>query len=182
VKRVMVFGTGTHWGLEATYRSQALASLSLGYKRAETSYIPLMKQGENDAADFYASVLAAINLDAQTSSFKDAGLNTSSFFATGDAAKQVAARPDIYTAFQQEAQNAIQVECDELDATDKTDDRIRAWLTDRALTDDQANQRRDQLRDSMKNMRLGDLLFTSFLGCGDYKKQRMLAIKDNNIP
>jgi hypothetical protein len=106
-KRIMVFGTGTHWGLEATFRTEALSSLSLGYKRAEASYIPLMPYSDRSKGDGYASVLAAINLDLEAEKIKDAGLKTSQFFATGDAARKLAARNDIHTAFKEKAEKGL---------------------------------------------------------------------------
>ena len=104
-KRVAFFGTGTAVGLKVTFTANAPESISLGYKRKEFSYIPII---ETPAGDVYGSVLASIDLNVNTPSLTNTALGVSQFFATGVAAEQLARdNAEIRRAFQKEAEQAV---------------------------------------------------------------------------
>jgi len=116
--RVMLFGTGANIGLRVTFAGNVPESLSLGYKRKEFSYIPL--GSEEDATevdpkdptkkrkvDKYGSVLAVMDMGVKTPSFSETGLSVTQFFATGDAARNLAARKFIRDRYALEAASAM---------------------------------------------------------------------------
>jgi len=115
--RLTLFGTGTNIGLRVTWAGNAPESISFGYKRKEFSYIPLgsehldPKDDKSPMVDRYGSVLAAIDMGVHTETFTTAGTAVTQFFATGNAAKNLAAREPIRRRFLLEAEESIAREC-----------------------------------------------------------------------
>jgi len=116
--RVMLFGTGANIGLRVTFAGNMPESLSLGYKRKEFSYIPLGSEEDpteldpNDPTkkrkvDKYGSVLAVMDMGVHTETFSTTGLGVTQFFATGDAANNLAFSDYIRRQFALEAEEAL---------------------------------------------------------------------------
>jgi hypothetical protein len=132
--RVTLFGTGAHIGLRVTFAGNMPESVSLGYKRKEFSFIPLGSVPDTDdptrMVDKYGSVLAAIDMGVKTTSFRETGMSVTQFFATGDAAKNLAARPQIKELYALEAASALAMRPITVVASDSG-----KRLADRALAD-----------------------------------------------
>ena len=86
-KRVAFFGTSSVIGLKASFNANGPESLSLGYKRKELSFIPIIQTPEGDQ---YGSVVASISMDVATPDLTDTKVGISQFFATGIAAENLA--------------------------------------------------------------------------------------------
>lgn len=116
--RLTLFGTGTNIGLRVTWAGNAPESISFGYKRKEFSYIPLgsehldPKDDKSPKVDRYGSVLAAIDMGVHTETFLTTGMAVTQFFATGNAAKNLAVREPIRRQFALEAENSVARRCD----------------------------------------------------------------------
>ncbi len=112
-KQLMFFGTTTTTGLKVGFTSYVPDSFSFGFKRKEYSFIPLgnVVKREPDGKvteeyDVYPSVLASIDTaaNAGTANKKgapsgDTSLSNSQFFATGRAARVLAASDGVKAAF-----------------------------------------------------------------------------------
>ena len=108
-KALMFFGTSTTTGLKVTFTTGLPDSVSFGYKRKEFSYIPLATVGTGDAQrDVYPSILASIDTQATAGAEADTGLNNAQFFATGHAARLLAANPGVRKGFEDEAARSRQ--------------------------------------------------------------------------
>jgi hypothetical protein len=154
--RVMLFGTGSNIGLRVTFAGNVPESLSLGYKRKEFSYIPLgiveeehpKGSGNMVQVHKYGSVLASMDMGVHTETFRDTGISIIQFFATGDAAKNLARIPAIQNRFVSEARQSMLVseECRDAydDASAKLDDalankpgfdlKLTGWLTQAGIS------------------------------------------------
>lgn len=113
-RRLMFFGTTTNFGLKTSFTPEGTASINLGYKRQEFSLIPIgkesqtrKKQGPAGSPDVYASVLGAFSLNTKTSSFLNQKVGISQFFATGDAAENLALQGPIQDLFDRQAEAAL---------------------------------------------------------------------------
>ena len=143
--RLTLFGTGTNIGLRVTFAGNVPESISFGYKRKEFSYIPLGSAPDPDdptkTVDKYGSVLAAIDMGVHTETFTTTGTAVTQFFATGNAAKNLAAREPIRRRFLLEAEEAIARECTSKpdDATDKLRDAMDANTEFAAKVEQQAS-------------------------------------------
>lgn len=87
----MFFGTSTNTGLSIGTTSDIPDSFVFGYKRKEFSLIPLVKINNDNYS--YPSVLASIDTTGElddSSSNVNTALKTNQFFATGDAACNLA--------------------------------------------------------------------------------------------
>jgi hypothetical protein len=107
-RRTMVFGTGTVGGLKVSWISNSPDSITFGYKRREFSWLPIIPEkkatpGQTSpsaatvttppltvAEEGYGSVLAAFDLDNQTTTPQNTVLGIKQFFATGAAAEGLA--------------------------------------------------------------------------------------------
>lgn len=110
-RELMFFGTTTTTGIKVGFTAALPDSFIFGFKRKEFSYIPLgtMKVGDKEY-DVYPSVLASIDTAANASLDGKTGetsLTNSQFFATGRAARQLAATPAISDGFKSIAREAI---------------------------------------------------------------------------
>jgi len=95
VKRYF-FGTDTSFGFRVNFGLETGGvpdSLSLGYKRKEIAFVPLIPNGTNKVS--LASLLATSGLNANAKKFKDAGTTHSQYFATGKAANNLSAIPEV---------------------------------------------------------------------------------------
>lgn len=110
-RKLMFFGTTTTTGIKVGFTTSMPDSFVFGFKRKEFSYIPLGTVGTGDTAyDVYPSVLASIDTAANVSidgKTVDTSLTNSQFFATGKAARQLAATPMITDGFKAIAREAI---------------------------------------------------------------------------
>lgn len=99
--KVMFFGTSSVLGIKVSFAASGAAdSLTLGYKRKEVSVIPIGTTG-------FPSVLATLDSDFNADTLTGTNLGIAQFFATGIAADQLAAKPDIQRAFAADATSAI---------------------------------------------------------------------------
>lgn len=101
-RKVMVFGTTTHFGLKAHFVNQAPDSVSLGFKRKEFSILPV------EAPDKLGSVLAGLDLNSALGVATKAGVGVKQVIATGAAAECFAQDPDINRNFKAAAKEATQ--------------------------------------------------------------------------
>ena len=113
-KQLMFFGTTTTTGLKVGFSSGLLPdSFIFGFKRKEFSYIPL---GTVDAVpgakayDVYPSILATIDTQANVGKGREAELRNAQFFATGNAARLLAADKAISERFVDIAIEAVHAE------------------------------------------------------------------------
>lgn len=110
-RELMFFGTTTTTGIKVGFATGLPDSFVFGFKRKEFSYIPLGTVGSGqDERDVYPSVMASIDTAANISidgKKDDTSLTNSQFFATGRAARQLAATPKITAAFMAIAREAI---------------------------------------------------------------------------
>jgi hypothetical protein len=110
-RELMFFGTTTTTGVKVGFTASLPDSFIFGFKRKEFSYIPLATIGSGaDAYDVYPSVLASIDTAANVSAdgkTDSTSLTNSQFFATGKAARQLAATPMISDGFKSIAREAI---------------------------------------------------------------------------
>jgi len=110
-RELMFFGTTTTTGVKVGFTAALPDSFIFGFKRKEFSYIPLGTIGSGaDAYDVYPSVLASIDTAANVSAdgkTDGTSLTNSQFFATGKAARQLAATPMISDGFKSIAREAI---------------------------------------------------------------------------
>ena len=96
LRRPLVFGTGSNLGLQVGFAGGTPSKVKFGYNREELSLIPLRQQPPRPGyPDKYASVLASINMDQSLANLTDSAVKLTQFFATGAAAKNLAARTDI---------------------------------------------------------------------------------------
>lgn len=113
-KKLMFFGTSTTTGLKVGFSTAVPDSFSFGYKRKEYSFIPVgtVVEGDNEY-DVYPSVLASIDTRANVSTkgvIDQTGLSSSQFFATGRAARKLAANPGVNQAFRKLATQSLRAE------------------------------------------------------------------------
>ena len=110
-REMMFFGTTTTTGIKVGFTTALPDSFIFGFKRKEYSYIPLGTIGTGDnARDVYPSVLASIDTAANVAADgtkENTSLTNSQFFATGQAARLLAASPAISGAFQTIAREEI---------------------------------------------------------------------------
>ena len=128
-RRPMIFGTGSTVGLNLKFASgsPAPSAIKFGYNREEMSIIPMQSQTPADQkhADQYAPVLAAMDLNlggtaakgdpkpsssggADATAMARTDLGITQFFATGTAARNLAAYDDkIRGYFREQAKEAV---------------------------------------------------------------------------
>jgi hypothetical protein len=106
----MFFGTSTNLGFKVGL-TRNNPSINIGYKRIEASYIPLGSSGDGGTkVDVYPSVIASIDTTIPATRAIDAnpdGLQVGQYFATGTAAKIMATKRHVQTAFEEKAESAI---------------------------------------------------------------------------
>ncbi len=176
--KVMLFGTTANIGLRVTFAGNYPESLSLGYKRKEFSYIPLGVENHPTAVDAngqprkvhtYGSVIAAMDMNVRTGPITETGLGVMQFFATGDAAKNLAAQPQIRKRFALEAEESIRsVECKAApdDATTKLETAMR---------DDQ--NFRPKLQEWLDGKGI-DISTQTFVDCDIFANERKEAVSE----
>lgn len=196
-REVMFFGTGTNFGIKANFSTEA-PGFNLGYKRQEFSLIPIGTETErakpairasddnanaspavgrdpDHSEDIYLSVLAAFNLNIANKSFEGTGAGVSQFFATGDAAEELAAREDIRAAFKKEADSALDIR--NIDCTEGKDDAsevIMRWLG--------TNEKNKNTLKSIVLSEFGrDITNWELINCSDFARQRKLVLDKHNI-
>lgn len=87
-RRVVVFGTSTNVGLNASFAGEGLPSVVFGYKRRESAVIPMSEEATDVKKT--SSVLAAISVGANVSTVNESDLTVEQFMATGAAAEKLA--------------------------------------------------------------------------------------------
>jgi hypothetical protein len=177
-KKLVFFRTGSNIGLKVVFAGNVPESLTLGYKRKELSYIPLVRvvntrDSKEAATDVYGSVLAAIDMNVNTPSLTDTSLGISQFFATGIAAEQLAnSNTAIRAKFQKIAAQAIVGGT--YDSSDISVQCIDTWLN--------ADPSRAQ---ELQNWWTGKNLPGSaalLIHSSEFKEQRRAFISDKSIP
>jgi hypothetical protein len=121
-KKLMFFGTTTTTGLKVGFTTNVPDSLVFGFKRKEYSFIPLGTQEEEikkdkdgqpvkEKYDVYPSVLASIDTAATAGEAdqkdKPTSLSNAQYFATGRAARELAANDAISKAFKAQAAESL---------------------------------------------------------------------------
>lgn len=96
-KRVMYFGTSSVIGLKAGFAGDMPDSVTLGYKRKEFSWLPILKPKTPNTPEAYGSVLAAFDLDSSITTLGPTGVQIGQVFATGAAAENLAASDEVRT-------------------------------------------------------------------------------------
>jgi len=184
-KELMFFGTNTSTGLKVGFTSYVPDSFVFGFKRKEYSFIPLGKAVDKGGKDYdvYPSVLASIDTAANVSTTGDidkTSLSNSQFFATGQAARELAANKDVNKAFRDLATKSLRVEEAPYGA-DETSDRIIAWLDkDKARTPSEPINR-TKLKTWLKEQSPPTIRVSS-LTLENHRELREKAIKDLTIP
>ena len=176
-KQLVFFRTGSNIGLKIVFAGNVPESLTLGYKRKELSYIPLVRvvDANNSEAvtDVYGSVLAAIDMNVNTPSLTDTSLGVSQFFATGIAAEQLAnTNPDVRAAFQKIAAQAVAGAT--YDSSDPTVACVEAWL-------DSDSSRPQELQTWWEARGLRGFA-TLLIVSREFKKERDAFIAERSIP
>ncbi len=194
-KNIAYFGTGTIFGLKATFSGEAPA-FNLGYKRQEFSLIPIGSETEktkpaekntsgkledpdpkdpDGSEDIYPSVLAAFDLNVANRSYAGTGVGVSQFFATGDAADKLALLPRIQARFKKEAEEAMKFrEIDCVRDPDDASDKILAWVK---LNDKNKNTLKSIVESEFgSNITNWELIY-----CKDFADERSLVLKRHNL-
>lgn len=107
--KTMAFGTTTSIALRLGFGVAAPLpdNITLGYKRSEASVIPV-QSGDATTPSRYVPTLASIEMNATGNKGIDgAALGVRQFFATGNAANNLAASDDIRGLFRAQAKRAI---------------------------------------------------------------------------
>ncbi len=95
------FGTDTSWALKVSFALEAGGypdAISLGYKRKELAFVPLIpKETDANSGDLIhlPALLATAGLTTNVPDGSNANIAFSQFFATGQAANNLAALPDV---------------------------------------------------------------------------------------
>lgn len=108
--RRMFFSTGTTVGLKVGFGATATTEFAFGYKRRELSVIPMPADGE------FPSVLASLQNDVTAASASSTDFAVTQYFATGDAAVQVASDPATKELFRRRVAQALAQSTDALRA------------------------------------------------------------------
>ncbi|TMK29396.1 MAG: hypothetical protein E6G69_12335 [Alphaproteobacteria bacterium] len=111
-RRALVFATGANVGLKLGFGAGTApvpSSIKFGYNREEASVIPLRSDVPTEQhRDRYAPVLASMDMNlGGTATPAGTNLGITQFFATGSAARNLAARDDFRQYFQFQAKEAI---------------------------------------------------------------------------
>jgi hypothetical protein len=111
-RRALVFATGANVGLKLGFGAGTApvpSSIKFGYNREEASVIPLRSDIPTEQhRDRYAPVLASMDMNlGGTTSQASTNLGITQFFATGSAARNLAARDEFRRYFQFQAKEAI---------------------------------------------------------------------------
>ncbi|MCL6286215.1 hypothetical protein M3P21_22240 [Ruegeria sp. 2012CJ41-6] len=100
-RTVLIFGTSTNVGLNASVEGQGLPNVVFGYKRREAATIPLSP--DEIGAGTTSSVLAAVSVDGDAGQVDGTRLTVSQFMATGRAAELLAGSDCVKENFEAEA-------------------------------------------------------------------------------
>jgi hypothetical protein len=111
-RRALVFATGANVGLKLGFGAGTApvpSSIKFGYNREEASVIPLRSDVPTEQhRDRYAPVLASMDMNlGGTATQASTNLGITQFFATGSAARNLAARDEFRQYFQFQAKEAI---------------------------------------------------------------------------
>lgn len=175
-KKTMVFGTHTNLGIKATFVDQIPKSFNFGYKRQELSIIPVGNDGD---VDTYASVLAAVDTDAQVKTLTGVENGYTAYLATGAAAKTMAGKQAIKDIFDNEAAQSFSSYSAYGGGISGT--KLRKFWKPDGKTVDSANEAKIKAWMKQNGLRTdpGDL--TVFLSNTMFMDARDQAVKDLNI-
>ena len=145
-RRPLVFGTGSNVGLQLKFSAgttPAPSSIKFGYNREEVSIIPMRGEVPGEKSrDKYAPVLASMDMNLGGNSPANTNLGITQFFATGSAARNLAAQnDDIRKHFKAQAEAAVK--SSSLVGTysyDDASDKIRAFWKPDSKTINQTNE------------------------------------------
>jgi hypothetical protein len=109
MKPVLVFGTGTKFGLDASQRADQLVEITMGYDRYELASIPARKNPEGEIIDAKVNSAGVVQDDTYSvlgvfsfsygNPFGDEPLVLRQFFATGMAARKATQKPGFQQFF-----------------------------------------------------------------------------------
>lgn len=105
--RPMIFGTATNAGLKVAFLQGAPSTLNFAYKRREMSIIPV-RGSDKDETGAYGSALASIKLGAAAKTVDGTKMEIEQFFATGEAAENLASQANIQQGFRSKTQAAFE--------------------------------------------------------------------------
>jgi hypothetical protein len=185
-RKPMIFGTGTTIGFQVGFSPQgAPDSAVLGYRRKEASVIPIaikpvQENGQTIEKAVYPSVLASIDTTTKMTTVPEVGLATKQFFATGQAAKNLAGTDDIRKAFRAKAAESLTDGAVVL-VLDDASKRISTYLRKGDQTQRLDQARVDQLR-AWYAPKIGDVRLDEFLYDSKYAGLRLQAIEQFKIP
>lgn len=129
-RRVAFFGVTQTTGLKVTFNpTNIIDSVALGYKRKEASYLPLVEDPDTGEAQ-YPSTLAALTLNTRIEGLTNTDLGIGQFFATGDAARNLASSDEIRGLFKSAAKSSVQNARGPIQVTtrDMKSDCITNWV------------------------------------------------------
>lgn len=98
--RVLVFATATSFGLKISFAQTMPASFTLGYKRKEASVVPVDRWRQ-------PSVMASLDNTSNVATPESGAFGVRQYFATGEAATNLARLPSIRAKFLEKAREAI---------------------------------------------------------------------------
>jgi hypothetical protein len=112
-KKLMFFGTTTTGGLKVGFTNNIPDSFLFGFRRKEYSLIPLGNkktlntQGKTELRDVYPAVFAYLKSGVQTESPADTSFRIKQYFATGEAAANLATKTEVRQLMQQKRLDAF---------------------------------------------------------------------------
>jgi len=186
-KKLMFFGTTTTTGMKVGFTTSLPDSIVFGFKRKEYSFIPLgigeeiiTRDGVTVAEkfDIYPAVIASIDT-AAASQTNAPELTNVQFFATGFAALELAAKPEIGQAFAEQATRALSIEVPY--GADETTARIRSWLNEDQGATPPSPTHGNMLNEWLKSHG-APKINRYILMIGEYRELRLKAIEELSIP
>lgn len=148
-RRPLVFGTGSNLGLQVGFAGGTPSKIKFGYNREEVSIIPFHRVAPAGlpAADKYAPVLAAIDMDQTVTGLADTKVKLTQFFATGTAAQNLAKRGDIRDYFGEQARSSVKAALSGSYTYDDSSKKLEAiWLREGQVDLASANRIRECMR------------------------------------
>lgn len=175
-RKLMVFGTYTNVGFKVSFVGNAPKSVHFGFKRQEFSIIPIGIGSGPNGTDTYGSVLAAIDTNAGAKKPDDTKFEYIAFFATGEAADNLAGIQQIQDIFQEAAAQDVK-------SAGKTDgtfgpDENTSILKNFIFSGGKFNRpNSDKVRAWMDSNNLNNVKITWLVFKKIYTSQRAVAVK-----
>ena len=144
-KRAAYFLTSSTLGLKVTFAGSVPDSINFGYKRKEMSFIPIGTSASADCygaagsgeVDCYGSALATIDIGGHIADATDSRIKLSQFFATGEAAENLAADHEVRDIMRSRLyQSSVVLKY----KNDEYTQKIQAWLDTNSADDPKFKQ------------------------------------------